>query len=55
MIIDICLIWIGMQLNAPVWYYCLVGFALFLNTLSFGLKMFARGKASNKELPSPSR
>ena len=46
MIIDICLIWVGMQLNAPVWYYCLVGFALFCNVISFGLRMFNKGKAS---------
>lgn len=46
MLIDICLIWIGMQLNAPVWYYGLVCFALFLNTISFGLRMFSKGKQS---------
>ena len=46
MLIDICLIWVGMQLNAPVWYYFLVGFALFVNIISYGIKMFNRGKAS---------
>lgn len=48
MSIVICLFWIGMQLNAPVWYYVLAGFAFFLNLISFGLKMFNKGKASVK-------
>ena len=46
MLIDICLIWIGMQLNAPVWYYCLVGFAFFYNIILYGLRMFRKGKES---------
>lgn len=51
MFIDICLIWIGMQLNAPAWYYCLVGFAFIVNVISFGRNMFNKGKASaNKEI-----
>ena len=50
MLIDICLLWIGMQLNAPVWYYCFVGFAIFVNIISYGLKMFNRGKTSVKKI-----
>ena len=46
MLIDICLIWIGMQLNAPNWYYWLVGFAIFCNIISYGLRMFHKGKQS---------
>ena len=46
MIFDICLIWVGMQLNAPVWYYCLIGFAFFCHILSFGMNMFNKGKQS---------
>ena len=50
MIMVICMIWIGMQLNAPVWYYCLLGLILFLNVISYGLRMFNKGKTSvNKE------
>ena len=49
MLIDICLVWIGMQLNAPVWYYLLIGVRLFFNMTSFGLKMFNKGKASAKK------
>ena len=49
MFIVICLFWIGMQLNAPVWYYILAGFAFFMQILSFGLKMFNKGKASAKK------
>ena len=48
MLIDILLIWIGMQLNAPVWYFCLVGFAIFCNSISYGLKMYNKGKQSRK-------
>lgn len=46
MLVDICLVWIGMQLNAPVWYYCLVGFRCFTNIISYGLRMFNKGKQS---------
>ena len=49
MFICICLFWIGMQLGAPVWYYWLAGAAFFLNIISFGLKMFSKGKASAKK------
>ena len=49
MFIVICLFWIGMQLNAPVWYYILAGFAFFMQIISFGLKMFNKGKASAKK------
>ena len=46
MFIDICLLWIGMQLNAPVWYYCIVGFCMFVSIISYGMKMFNKGKQS---------
>lgn len=46
MINTICLIWVGMQFNAPIWYFCLLGFALFIQILSYGIKMFNKGKAS---------
>lgn len=46
MFFTICLFWIGMQLNAPVWYYFLAGFGFFCSILSFGIKMFNKGKAS---------
>lgn len=41
-----CLIWVGMQLNAPVWYYYLLGFALFCEIISYGMRMFNKGKQS---------
>lgn len=39
----ICLFWIGMQLNAPGWYFGLLIFGLLLNILNFGLKMYKAG------------
>lgn len=46
MINTICLIWIGMQLHAPNWYFYLLGFALFTQVISYGLRMFNKGKQS---------
>ena len=46
MLCHICLFWIGMQLNAPSWYYWLMGISFVLNMISYGLRMFNRGKQS---------
>lgn len=46
MLAHICLFWIGTQLNAPEWYYWLMGISFFLNVIGYGLKMFKRGKES---------
>ena len=48
MITCICLIWIGMQLSAPVWYYTLLGVAMLLSIINFGIKMYKAG-SKNKE------
>lgn len=39
MIIYICLGWIGMQLNAPVWYYVMLGIGVLINAIAFGQKL----------------
>ena len=44
MIIYALLFWIGMQLNASVWYNVLIGIGVFFNTLDYGLKMYRKGK-----------
>lgn len=46
MLADICLVWIGLQLNAPVWYYCLIGARFLISVIQFGLKMFKAGAES---------
>lgn len=43
MLADILLFWIGMQLNAPVWYYILIAVRFVINALNVGIKL---GKAS---------
>lgn len=51
MIIYALLFWIGMQLNASVWYNVLIGIGVFFNTLDYGLKMYRKGK--NAQITSP--
>ena len=43
MITLILLFWIGLALNAPVWYWVLYGCAVFFDILSFGIKMYKIG------------
>lgn len=44
MIVYALLFWVGIQLNAPIWYNVLVGIGVFFSTLDFGLKMYRKGK-----------
>lgn len=39
----ICLYWIGLQLNAPTWYFWVLGISAFLTILNFGFKMYKIG------------
>ena len=40
MITSILLFWIGLQLNAPTWFWWLLGFKFTIEFLQFGMKMF---------------
>ena len=42
MFADICLIWIGIQLHAPAWFYILIAIRLLINMMNCGIKL---GKA----------
>lgn len=44
MITAILLFWIGIQLNAPTWYYVLVSIGIFFRLISFGIDMYKAGK-----------
>lgn len=44
MITAICLAWIGFQLNAPTWYFVLVGVGFFFKLISYGNEMYKKGK-----------
>ena len=44
MIIYACLLWIGIQLHAPIWYNVLVGLGIFINVVGYGLRMYQKGK-----------
>lgn len=39
----ICLAWVGVQLNAPTWYYGLLIFAFILNLIDYGVRMYKKG------------
>lgn len=40
----ICLAWVGMQLNAPTWYFTLLVIMAVLKIISFGLEMYNKGR-----------
>lgn len=44
MLADILLFWIGMQLNAPTWFYIILGVRFVINALNVGIKL---GKAAS--------
>ena len=46
MISLICLIWIGLRLSAPTWYYALLGFGLVIKLIDLGIKL---GESSKKK------
>lgn len=46
MITCICLIWVGLRLSAPTWYYALLGFGLVVNLINLGIKL---GESSKKK------
>lgn len=39
MIYIACLIWIGVRLGAPTWFYILLGLAALCRILNFGIKL----------------
>lgn len=41
----ICLAWIGTQLGAPAWYFGLLMLMVFINIISYGIKMYNKGKS----------
>ena len=43
MITDILLFWIGLQLNAPTWFWWLLGVKFVIEFFGFGIKMFKAG------------
>ena len=44
----ICLIRIGLQLEAPTWYFALLGIAGLCTVLNFGIKMYKAGTGEKK-------
>lgn len=39
MLADILLLWIGVQLDAPTWFYILLGVRFVINLVNFGIKL----------------
>ncbi len=39
--------WIGIQLNAPAWFYVLCGVMLFGNIIDLSVKVYKKGQESN--------
>lgn len=40
----ILLIWVGLQLNAPTWFFVVIGIMIFINTVQLCAKMYKAGK-----------
>lgn len=37
------LFWVGLKLDAPVWYWVLLGISFLLKIFDFGIKMYKAG------------
>ena len=46
MLADILLWWIGLQLNAPTWYFVVIGFLLLCQVINFGITMYKKGASA---------
>lgn len=46
MLSAICLMWIGLQLNAPAWYYVILVIVFIISFINFGRGMYKAGKDS---------
>ncbi len=44
----ICLYWIGLQLNAPIWYNAVLLICLFFSVYRFAKAMYESGKKASK-------
>ena len=45
----ILLFWVGLQLNAPVWYWVLLGALALLASVQFGWKLYKKGLEKGKK------
>jgi hypothetical protein len=43
MLTNICLLWVGIKLNAPKWYYALLIIKVLITTLNSWLKAYTKG------------
>lgn len=48
MIVSLLLVWIGIQLNAPTWFYVLCGVILLGNIIDLSVKIYKKGQESNR-------
>ena len=46
MLVVVCLWWIGMQLQAPNWYFWSLGITVFVKVLNFLMDIYKLGKES---------
>ena len=44
MVSFICLIWVGLKLQAPTWYFVLLIFGFVIRLLDIGIKLGKNGK-----------
>lgn len=49
MIALICLIWVGMRLSAPIWFYILIASAAMFKVLSAGMALEKSSNESSNE------
>lgn len=45
----VLLFWVGLQLNAPVWYWVLLGALALFAIIQFGWKLYKKGLENGKE------
>lgn len=50
MITAILMIWIGLKLNAPTWFYVLCVILAISKTISYGLDMYKKGQKNRFDI-----
>ena len=44
MIVTILMIWVGLQLNAPTWFYAICAITIAVKIIIYGINMYKEGQ-----------
>lgn len=44
MIVTILMIWVGLQLNAPTWFYAICAITIAAKIILYGINMYKKGQ-----------